>query len=327
MQTRENALNIWLNEQLKGESYILKPLTGDASFRRYYRLNQDKINLIVMDAPPEKESIESFIKIAALLKNMGIHTPEIIALDKALGFIILEDLGDQLLLGALNPDSVDRYYLEAMNVLNKIECSCDSVLSQLPSFDKPFILKELSIFTEWFLGAYLKIQCSHDEQQLIKNTFEWLSNELINQPQTFIHRDYHSRNLMLLNDKDPIELGVIDFQDAMQGPITYDLVSLIKDCYIQWPKEDVNHWIAEFYKNSPKAQHYDLAGFTRAVDLCGLQRHLKVLGVFSRLYLRDNKPGYLNDLPLTLHYVMACLENYPELGDFYQFMQQRIRLP
>lgn len=323
MQTRQNALNDWLKTILSDRPFTVTPLAGDASFRRYFRLHSNGITQVIMDAPPGKETLAPFIKIAGLLAKNGIHTPAIVAVDYTQGFALLEDLGDKLLLNVLNQDNADRLYNLAINTLLQMQTT--SVMNPLlPAFDKAFMLNEISLFREWFLGAYLNITLNANQAALLDNTFDWLTTQITNQPQVFIHRDYHSRNLIVTDDA----MGVIDFQDAMLGPYTYDLVSLLKDCYIQWPAEKISQWVACFYKNLPKNDaHGSLTDFTRAFDLCGLQRHLKVLGIFCRLHLRDNKPAYLQDLPLTFNYVMACLEENEELHPFYHFMQQTVQQP
>lgn len=324
MHNRQNALNLWLNKTLGLTNFSLKPLTGDASFRKYFRLNYNGISQVVMDAPPNLERLEPFLVVADLLSKTGILTPKIIALDQEQGFVILDDFGDLLLLNQLNSANADRLYHAAIDTLIAMQ-NCPN--SELPRFDKPFILQELAIFREWFLQAYLKIDLTSSEETLLNKTFDWLGNEITQQPQIFIHRDYHSRNIMLPGN-DEFELGIIDFQDAMRGPLTYDLVSLLKDCYIQWPQEKLKSWLNYFYNHTKIArQIYSIPAFLTAFDYCGLQRHLKVLGIFSRLSLRDHKPNYLKDLPLTLHYVMTCLESHEELKPLYQFMQNRIRLP
>lgn len=327
MHNRQNALNKWIGQVLDSTPFNLSPLAGDASFRRYYRLHHSGLTRVVMDAPPDKETMRPFLQVAELLRNAGLRAPQIIAFDETQGFAILEDFGDQLLLKDLCPENADQLYRIAMNELLVLQNYSATEVNQLPIFDKQFILQELTIFREWFLDAYLKLSLSAAEQNLISDSFDWLSSEITQQPQVVVHRDYHSRNLMLIQESEQAELGIIDFQDAMQGPLCYDLVSLLKDCYIQWPSERVHVWVGYFYEQSSLAKRYSLPNFIRAFEFCGLQRHIKVLGVFSRLYLRDNKPGYLQDLPLTLHYVMACLENYEELKPFYQFMQNRINLP
>jgi N-acetylmuramate 1-kinase len=326
MHNRQNALNKWLVQVLGSSQFSLNPLTGDASFRRYFRLHHSGISRIVMDAPPEKEPLHSFIAIATLLRTNGIRAPEIYAADEQQGFLLLDDFGDCLLLHEIASDTADKLYQAAITTLITLQ-QCPTSSYAFPHFDKQFILQELSVFNEWFLKGYLQVSLANKEAQLIEETFDWLSNEVSRQPKVVIHRDYHSRNIMVTENNQDSRLAIIDFQDAMLGPVTYDLVSLLKDCYIQWPRETVMRWLTFFYEQSPVAKEYSLPSFIRAFDLCGLQRHIKVLGVFSRLYLRDNKPNYLKDLPLTLHYVLACLESYDELKPIYQFMQKRIQLP
>lgn len=322
MQTRESALNDWLKTLFNDIPFTVTPLAGDASFRRYFRLVSEGKTRVIMDAPPTKETLAPFINIAEVLAKQGIHTPMVFAVDYVQGFALLEDLGDALLLGALTSENADTLYQSAIKTLVQIQ-STSVTNPLLPHFDKPFMLNEICLFREWFLSAYLNMTLDAEDELLLKNTFDWLTNQIADQPQVFIHRDYHSRNLIVTDHA----LGVIDFQDAMLGPYTYDLVSLLKDCYIQWPQEKITQWLVCFYDALPSAKHISMAEFTRAFDLCGLQRHLKVLGIFCRLYLRDNKPAYLRDLPLTFNYVMACLEGYEELHPFYCFMQKKIQQP
>lgn len=324
MQTRQETLIKWLKTILNEEPFTLLPLAGDASFRCYFRLHYGQSTRVVMDAPPDKETITSFVDIGNKLQSIGIHTPFIHAVDSINGFILLEDLGDQLLLKSLSRDSANTLYSAATSTLVRLQkCRTD----QLPDFGKDFMLKEVSLFREWFLQSYLSLQLNSKEETLLEETFHWLTTQIAAQPQVFIHRDYHSRNLIVVDKNNPQDMGVIDFQDAMKGPFTYDIVSLLKDCYIQWPRDQVLQWLAHFYHQLPIEHSYSLEAFTRAFDLCGLQRHLKVLGVFCRLHLRDNKPAYLRDLPLTFNYVTACLESYSELHAFYHFIEQKVCLP
>ncbi|MCP0913791.1 MULTISPECIES: aminoglycoside phosphotransferase family protein [Legionella] len=323
MHARQSALNNWLKRILGTGTFTLTTLAGDASFRRYYRLFHENRSYVVMDAPPEKENILPFMQIGNALRNQGIHTPYQYAADSEQGFILLEDLGDQLLLSVLTADSVNALYQSAMQLLLRLQ-QCPVATPQLPSFDKSFMLQELHLFRQWFLSLYLDLHLTLAEEEIITACFATLSEDIAKQPRVFIHRDYHSRNLILTGDIKNPDLGVIDFQDAMQGPFTYDLVSLLKDCYIQWPREQILNWVQFFYQKLPEVQTWTLAEFIKAFDFCGLQRHLKVLGVFSRLHLRDHKSGYLQDLPLTFNYVMACLESYPQFLPFYHLMQQKI---
>lgn len=322
MQTRENALNEWLKTIVGNDSFTVTPLAGDASFRRYFRLHSDGVSRVIMDAPPNKEDIAPFIRIGHLLANNGIHTPHIYAVNNEQGFILLEDLGDHLLLSALSEENVDSLYTLAIDTLVQLQSTPANDVT-LPAFDKSFMLGELNVFREWFISAYLNISLTTEQEQLLDRTFDWLTTQISNQPNVLIHRDYHSRNLIILENS----MGVIDFQDAMYGPYSYDLVSLLKDCYIQWPHEKVMSWLAYFHQCLPATARDSLDELSYAFDLCGLQRHLKVLGVFCRLHLRDKKSAYLKDLPLTFNYVMSCLERHESLLPFYQFMQHMIQLP
>ena len=325
MHTRQNELNKWLDKILNNAPFTIAPLAGDASFRRYLRVHCGDVAYIVMDAPPDKENIAPFLDIGARLTAIGVHAPAVHAVEPEQGFILLEDLGDHLLLGTISRDNADELYKAAMTTLLQIQ-QCSTTKPNLPVFDKAHMLQEMSLFREWFLHAYLNLKLHANEERLIDETFEWITQQLIAQPQVFIHRDYHSRNLMIVGNNKPTNIGVIDFQDAMRGPFTYDLVSLLKDCYIQWPREDVIRWVGYFYHHLRSTKGLSLEAFTRAFDLCGLQRHLKVLGIFCRLHLRDHKAAYLRDLPLTFNYVNACSESYSELRPFYQFMQETVYL-
>lgn len=326
MNSREMLLNAWLGNTLGSPHYQMTALAGDASFRRYYRLQDSSNNFhIVMDAPPSRETLEPFIRIAELLRGLGLTTPIIEAMDLKNGFLLLEDFGDRLLLAELNEDTVDKLYPLAIDKLLLLQRCPESKMHQLPHFDRNFILTELHLFQEWFLCHYLKLKLSAREEDMIQTSLSWLAEQVSHQSCVLIHRDYHSRNLMLLDDTN--DLGIIDFQDAMQGPLTYDLVSLLKDCYIQWPRDRVIGWVRYFYNHCQLSQQLSFDDFYHSFELCGLQRHLKVLGVFARLFLRDNKSNYLKDLPLTLHYALATMEVCPELQPLYQFMQQRVQLP
>lgn len=327
MHERENALKEWLDRIIPHKEYSIIPLAGDASFRRYFRIQYNGLTNIVMDAPPDKEDLGPFIRIAKKMADEDVSTPEILAINLDLGFLLLSDFGDKLLLGTLKEDTADSCYHEAIDTLLKIQnCPIDD--PELPLFDIPFMLKEMELCPEWFFNRYLGLTLNDNESNIVKQTLDWIAAEVALQPLTFIHRDYHSRNLMIINDQIKYNLGVIDFQDAMSGPLTYDLVSLLKDCYIRWPRNKVIEWVSYFYEHNAIDQNkYTPLNFIRAFDLCGLQRHLKVLGVFCRLYLRDGKSGYLGNLPLTLRYVLECTETYEELHPFFHLLQKRVSLP
>jgi len=276
-----------------------------------------------MDAPPDKEPITAFINIGRALTTLNIRTPNIYAFDEQAGFILLEDFGDQLFLNNLNPTNADLRYRAAMDVLHKL-ATCTPEHLSLPYFDVEFILKELHLFRTWFLEEYLKLNLTAQEQNIIHSLNTVLLTYIIKQPYICIHRDYHSRNLMIIQENDNVELGVIDFQDAMYGPCSYDLVSLLKDCYIEWSPQQINLWLDYFYQTSPISNAWSFEQFTQSFHWCGLQRHLKVLGVFARLHLRDNKPAYLKNLPLTMQYVLTCSAQYSEFKDFARFLHTRV---
>ena len=326
MQTRENALHQWLKTIYPSNDYSLVPLAGDASFRRYYRLIHDGISQIVMDTPPDKLKLEPFVQVSNLLAEQGIKTPKIHALDDSLGFALLEDFGDILFSEALRQQDPQALYPSAIQVLMQMQQNHSQLNIPLPVFDQGFMLQELTLFSEWFLQRYLGLNLQAEEHQLIQNTFQMLTLQIANQPPVLVHRDYHSRNIMLLDSADSAShtLGIIDFQDAVLGPITYDLVSLLKDCYIQLPNKELNEWVQYFYDHSSLAQQVPFSEFQRAFDWCGLQRHLRILGTFCRLHLRDAKSNYLNDLPRTYQYVITCIDKHPEFQAFGQWLKQRV---
>lgn len=324
MYERQNALHEWLSAILGSTAFTLNPITGDASFRRYFRLTTDAYSRIVMDAPPDKETIAPFINIGQLLSQTGVHTPHLFAHDVALGFVLLEDMGDELLLKHATKQHMQALYHCALDTLLQIQ-TCPA--HTLPNFDGARLLQEMNLFPEWFLKQYLQLSLTTSEGQIIDDAFQWLIAQIEQQPRVFVHRDYHSRNLMVIANQNPCALGVIDFQDAVNGPFTYDLVSLLKDCYIQFKPEQLREWIKYFYERLPNHCGWSLNEFTSGFELCGLQRHLKVLGIFCRLHLRDHKPQYLNDLPLTFQYTLAALENIKALQPFYHFMLQRVYEP
>lgn len=322
MQRRQNALNEWVKNLFGSSNFTIQPLAGDASFRRYLRIYHNNHSYVLMDAPPEKEDIKSFIQVGKTLADIGIYTPKIHACEHQQGFLLLEDLGDNLLLSCVREQNADALYKKALSILVKLQ-QCDTRNLTLPHFNKKFMTEELNLFRNWFLEAFLNLNLSKQQNELLDEAFDWLIVKIMNQPQVVIHRDYHSRNLLVVPDKNHIELGVIDYQDAMIGPFTYDLVSLLKDCYIQWPHQRILDWLDYFYQPLSMLYNVSLTEFIRAFDVCGLQRHLKVLGIFCRLHLRDQKSGYLKDLPLTMHYLLSTLAHYEELSDFYNFMHEK----
>ena len=322
MSNREIALREWVNRQLDYPEVKLIPLCGDASFRRYFRIYCDTHSYIVMDAPPEVEALSPFIHTANILRACGVRVPEIHRVNQAMGFAVLEDFGDQLLLNVLTQQNADRQYSQAIDELLLIQNVLPESILTFPEFNREFMQNEMMLCIEWFIKQYLKYPLSTMQQSMLQNSFDIISQQIAQQPQVLIHRDYHSRNIMCLQSEDGLKLGLIDFQDAMKGPYSYDLVSLYKDCYIEWPRENQLRWLRYYYERSPINQQLSFHELVRDYDYCGLQRHLKVLGIFSRLYLRDGKDGYLKNVPLTLKYILNCLEVTGWLPEMFHFFQR-----
>lgn len=321
---RFNALNQWLDNTLAKQPYTITPLVGDASFRHYYRIQAAGRSFVAMDAPPEQENSKPFIAIAQAFAKLGVHVPQVFAFNLTNGFLLLSDLGDRLYLNELRADNAAFLYKQALNVLAHIQ-SCREVEDwTLPSFDRDFILKECHLFQHWFLEKHLGLTLSAQDQHLLANAFELLSQAALEQPQVCVHRDYHSRNLLVL---DNAQVGVLDFQDAVWGPITYDAVSLLRDCYITWPREQVARWINDFYQQlhaQGQVNKISSEQFIRWFDLLGIQRNLKAIGIFARLQHLYGKNGYLKDIPIGLNYVLQVTADYPELKPFHNFLQTRV---
>ncbi len=317
---RAEAIVNWLSNDLGFEIRDFKPASADASFRRYFRVTHANGQHIVMDAPPDKENTEPFIRIAGLLKNSNLHVPEIYHQNTEQGFLLLEDLGSNNFLDQLTDKTADRLYQDAFDSLFKLQTQTDIQWCQLPSYDEALLHKELSLFYEWFLQNLLNIKIP-EPLQVQLNTL--LIDSALAQPLVCVHRDFHSRNLMVLNKRSP---GIIDFQDAVIGPITYDLVSLLRDCYITWPQQRVSQWMQQYYQRILSAGLLDdnLQTFRQWFDLMGLQRHLKATGIFSRLYLRDNKSEYLASIPRTMNYIVQICQSYPELAGCGHFLQKQV---
>ncbi len=287
----------------------LSVVAGDASNRRYFRLILTQKSYVLVEAPPATEKNEAFLAVRELLSAAGVKVPVLFAADLDRGYLLLEDLGDQLLLPELSAGSVHGHYGKAFGVLQQLAAVETGSLT-LPAYDEALLNEELSRFTQWFVEALLGYSPGAGERVLLDKFFGELVASALQQPQVLVHRDFHSRNLMLSGDG---QLAVIDFQDAVIGPVTYDLASLLRDCYIQWPAQQVCDW-ALLYRDAlfslGQLSDIDEACFLRWFDWMGLQRHIKVLGTFARLYLRDGKSGYLEDLPLVIHYVQEMLDKY-----------------
>lgn len=315
----------WLARDLGLRPARVERASSDASFRRYFRVVCDDCTLVAMDAPPPTEDVRPYLHVTALLEPLGIHVPHIYEADASRGFVLLEDLGSTHYLAQLGAGGdPQRLYGDALQALAEIQLRGGAAAAQLPPYDRTPLARELGLMPEWFLDRHLALQLTAEEREMIAAAFEFLIAEALAQPEVFVHRDYHSRNLMVTAERNP---GVIDFQDALRGPIGYDLVSLLKDCYISWPRERVLEWV-NGYRALLQSRGGRVGGsptqFVRWFDLIGVQRHLKVLGIFARLWYRDGKPGYLRDLPLTLDYVRAACRLYPELAALSEFLERRV---
>jgi N-acetylmuramate 1-kinase len=315
----------WLSRELRLAVTRIEPASSDASFRRYFRAFCGADTYVVMDAPPAKEDVRPYLKVSALLESLGVHVPHVHATDGARGLLLLEDLGTTLYLERLSAgDDPERLYADALDALATIQLRGGSACAQLAPYGRSELTREMALMPEWFLGRHLTLALTPDESELLARTGEFLIREALAQPLVFVHRDYHARNLMVVGARNP---GIIDFQDALRGPVGYDLVSLLKDCYIAWPRARVVQWVGAFRARllaAGGAAGASEAQFLRWFDLIGVQRHIKVLGIFCRLWYRDGKPGYLADLPRTLEYVRETAAHYGELHALAGFIEQRV---
>ncbi len=318
---RFETLRRWVQNELRMPAARIEPASADASFRRYFRVyghgrGQAQPTFIVMDAPPNKENLQPFLHVAQLLRTAQINVPQVLASDTARGLLLLSDLGSQLYLPALTDSRrADDLYRDALSTLLRMQSGIDPRVAGLPAYDAPRLQAEMELMPEWFLRRHLGVALNAEMQGVLQKIFEQLIASALEQPQVFVHRDFHSRNLLVCA---PCAPGVLDFQDAVIGPVTYDLVSLLKDCYIAWPEERVRSWALEFRRRALDERGASAAGagenvFLRWFDWMGLQRHLKVLGIFARLWYRDGKRGYLNDLPLVFDYALDAAKRYSEL--------------
>ncbi len=317
---RAIALLDWLKNETSLNAHSLVLASSDASFRRYFRATAPHSSYIIMDAPPDKEPIEPFIHVAALLKRSNVHVPTIYYKNLQQGFLVLDDFGSRCLLDVLTTDNADLYYGNALNELFKLQANTCIKNANLPDYNQALLTEELALFYDWFIQKLLGQTIPENRQQDL-NTL--LIDSALAQPQVCVHRDYHSRNLMVVDAK---TIGVIDFQDAVIGAITYDLVSLLRDCYISWSEQKLNTWLTRYYQRlfDDKMLSVSFPTFKRWFDLMGLQRHMKAIGIFSRLHLRDHKSAYLNDIPRTMAYIEKISQNYPELEAFYHWLKQHI---
>ena len=297
------------------KEYDFSVASADASFRKYYRLALETQSVIVMDSSLELNSLAPFLDVTTRLLNASVRVPHILEHNVAAGYLILEDFGDTQLLDILNRDNFEKLYLNAMDEIIKMQ---EADTKALPVYDKLFLHFEMDLMQDWYLEKNLQSKLDDEQKELIASTLNAISDIVLQQPQNlFVHRDFHSRNIMLTNKQ---TVGIIDYQDAMNGAITYDLVSLLKDCYISFKREKIEKLALVF--RDKKELKVDDTTFLKWFDFMGLQRHIKVLGIFSRLYLRDGKDGYLKDIPLTLKYTIDTALRYEETKKFGLFLQK-----
>lgn len=323
MTERERALQEWLGAVIGSSGFRVEPASDDASFRRYFRViltgGQQRI---VMDAPPGREDCGPFLDLAERFSALGLHVPKVYASDLSQGFILLEDLGSTHYLDVLGPDSADRLYgdaLAALVILQSIGPRQD-----VPLYDETLLRQEMGLFSEWLLGRHLGLQSDGNRSQMLSDAMDLLVENALQQPRVCVHRDYHSRNLLVTGSPSP---GIIDFQDAVLGPVTYDLVSLLKDCYIEWPLGRVHDWALGYFElalQSGVLQSVHEDRFLRWFDLMGVQRHLKASGIFARLNHRDGKSSYLADIPRTLGYIVEVAGRYPELESLGDLINRQV---
>jgi aminoglycoside/choline kinase family phosphotransferase len=326
---RLEQLERWIAQLFGTRNFQVTTASADASFRRYFRVTRGDESWIAMDAPPAKEDMEPYIRIAAMLVDVGVNAPRVLHRNPEEGFLLNSDLGSQTYLMELDRQGdADRLYADAIDALVRIQARGGTHAAQLPPYDDALLRREMGLFPEWFCGRHLGLALAGNDEAALTGVFDILSATALQQPRVFVHRDYHSRNLMVgdgaRHGENP---GILDFQDAVCGPVTYDLVSLLRDCYVAWPAEQVRAWALQFRASAGQAGVAVGASeseFLRWFDLMGVQRHLKAIGIFARLWHRDGKPGYLNDIPRTLNYVRTVSQNYRELHFLHSFIDGQV---
>jgi len=326
---RLEQLERWLTKLFGTRDFGITTASADASFRRYFRVSRGEDTWIAMDAPPGKEDMEPYIRIAAMLVDVGVNAPRVLERNDAEGFLLNSDLGSLTYLMHLDAGAdPNPLYDDAIDALLRIQAHGQGHTSRLPPYDEALLRREVGLFPEWFCGRHLNLELTGDEAAAMAGTFDVLVAEALAQPRVFVHRDYHSRNLMVGDGaRHGPNPGVLDFQDAVCGPVTYDLVSLLRDCYVAWPLDRVHGWVARF-RDGAQRLGVDVGsseeGFLRWFDFMGVQRHLKAIGIFARLWHRDGKRGYLKDIPRTLGYVRAVSAAYRELQPLKTFIDARV---
>ena len=336
LDARAAALAAWLRDALGTSAFRIEPASEDASFRRYFRVHAGSRTRVAMDAPPPMEDCRPFVSVLGLLRGAGVNAPRLHAADVERGFLLLDDLGSRCYLDVIENANADVLYADAFDTLLAMQCGIGR--GRVPPYDERRLRDELDLFPHWFLAHHLGIELDEALSHALDVTFEALVGVCVEQPRIFVHRDYHSRNLMYLGDGcsggcsvDPSggdpggNPGVIDFQDAVDGPVTYDLVSLLRDVYVRWPEDRVAGWVGAYHDRAVARGLVDVgrARFLRWFDLTGVQRHLKIAGIFARLWHRDGKPRYLDDLPLTLSYLSQIAPRYPETEAVARVLEER----
>lgn len=318
---RQQQLTEWLNSLFPNDKFEISVASADASFRRYFRATfADGRTKIIMDAPPSHEDCRPFVHIANLFEDAGTHVPHIYAQDLEQGFLLLSDLGNTTYLQALNNDNAKQLYGAATDALIKIQLA--SKENELPSYDEALLRRELNLFPEWYVAKHLNVTLSDKQQTTLEEVFKRILTNNLAQPRVYVHRDYHSRNLMRVTENNP---GILDFQDAVYGPITYDLASLFKDAYIHWEEPEIMDWLIRYWEKARKAElpvREDFGEFYRDYEWMGVQRHIKVLGIFARLYHRDGKSGYLKDMPLVFDYLYKACARYVDLKPMQVLLEE-----
>lgn len=323
MNERFAEIQAWLHDELGLTTFTMVPASSDASFRRYFRVSHGDLSHIVMDAPPDKEDSRPFVAIARAMAGLGLNVPRILEADLARGFLLLSDLGARHYLQTLNEGTVDRLYGDALKALELLQAAPVEGTG-LPDYDRALLLREMTLFRDWYVMRHLGMSVGEGLDEILAQSFAFLADEALGQPRVWVHRDYHSRNLMVTEVQNP---GILDFQDAVIGPVTYDLVSLLRDCYVSWPRERVAQWMRAYFatqRAEGRLQGIEAEQFTRWFDLMGIQRHLKAIGIFARLKHRDAKPGYLADIPRTLGYVVEVSGQYPELYPLHRWLKEQV---
>lgn len=317
MDNRQTQLVAWLQQEIRNP-FDIKLISGDASFRRYFRVIQPDHTLIAVDAPPDKENSQPFLQVAEAYAAQGLPVPRVLAHDLQQGFYCQSDMGDTLFADVLTADNYMHWYQQAMAHLPAIAACTRTQGGALPAYDDALLAREFYLFSHWLLVVHLRLELSASEQQQLADCFAWIANEFKAQPQVGVHRDYHSRNLMILPDQ---RVGIIDFQDAVTGPVTYDLVSLLRDCYQKWPADGIRQLVTDFQR-----QYYPeyATDFQRWFDITGLQRHIKASGIFARLYHRDGKAGYLESIQPTLKYITDVGAHYPQVAYLVWLVKQKV---